>query len=83
MKEPIITNKPAVNYTLDDYNKQLIATNRFAAVVRIAELDMKAMCYKPLTRWQRFKYRIEDLKQRTKDIRTIVSGGDVHKNCGY
>ncbi len=91
MVEPIITNKPVVNYTLDDYNEQLKkASMRFLAS-SIAEdamqknclADMLYMGYKPPTRWQRFKYRIEDIKQRFKDIWTIVSGGDIHRDCGY
>lgn len=92
MKEPF-DEKPFVSeqYTLADYNKQLSGiTNRFAVSAMAEDLmrkdaltDMLAMGYTPPTRWQRFKYRIEDIKQRMNDIWTIVSGGDVHKNCGY
>lgn len=38
---------------------------------------------KPPTRWQRFKYRLQDLKQRAKDIWTILRGRDIHENCGW
>lgn len=41
--------------------------------------------YKPIkvTRWLRFKNKMTDYKQRTKDIWTILSGGDIHKDCDY
>jgi hypothetical protein len=95
MSEPITTFnkiKPSKTYNLDDCDKQILseATRRFAVASALeAQLksnhlaDMLAMGYKPPTRWQRFKYRLADLKQRCKDIWTIVSGGDVHENCGY
>ncbi len=76
---------------MDDFSKMLAhATNRFAAAA-IAEsitrenafADMLYMGYTPPTRWQRFKYHILDYRQRCKDIWTIVSGGDVHEDCGY
>lgn len=35
------------------------------------------------TRWQKFKRQIEDYKQRARDICTILTGGDIHKDCGY
>lgn len=38
---------------------------------------------KPPTRWQRFKRRLQDLKQRAKDIWTILRGKDIHENCGW
>lgn len=28
------------------------------------------------------KYKWQDIKQRAKDIWTIVSGGDIHDDCG-
>lgn len=94
MKEPIITNKIVADksYTIEDYTKQILEpmTQRFAECIVHEELmrknhlaDMLAMGYVPPTKWQRFKYRMQDIKQRFKDIRTIVSGGDIHKDCGY
>jgi hypothetical protein len=38
--------------------------------------------YNP-TRWQRFKYKLADYKQRAKDIWTILKGDNIHKNCDY
>lgn len=89
MKEPIVTNKIKSSYTLDDYNRIISdASARFKAAA-IADgimkenslADMLAMGYTQPTRWQKFKYRIDDLKQRCKDILTIVSGGDIHDGC--
>lgn len=91
MKEPIVTNKIKSSYTLDDCNRIISdASARFKAAAiadgimkENALADMLAMGYKPPTRWQKFKYRMQDLKRRIKDIWIIVSGGDVHKNCDY
>lgn len=77
--------------TLEDYNKKILKPmiEQFARA-QTEELlsrncrleDMLFVGYKPPTRWERFKYRINDYKQRCKDIWTIVSGGDVHRDCG-
>jgi hypothetical protein len=77
--------------TLDDFSAQLqVMTARFAAAKVVEDLsrknhllEMLMMGYKPPTKWQRFKYRLADLRQRAKDIWTILSGGDIHSNCGY
>lgn len=92
MKEPIVT-KGSYNsmFTLDDYAKHLNeATRQFAACKVVEDLmrqehlaDMLAMGYVPPTKWQRLKYRMQNIGQRFKDIWTIVSGGDIHKDCGY
>lgn len=93
MSDPIITKGTVKQqaYTLEEYSKQISEITRYFAEAagynlimrKNALADMLAMGYMPPTRWQRFKYRIEDIKQRFKDIWIIVSGGDVHKNCGY
>lgn len=92
MSDPIITKGTVKQtYTLDDYNKLLVETTARFAACRVADevlrknalADMLYMGYTPPTRRQRFKSHIYDIKQRFKDIWTIVSGGDVHKNCGY
>lgn len=94
MKEPIITNKIVADksYTIDDYTKQILEpmTRRFAETALYEQLmrknalaDMLAMGYITPTKWQRFKYRMQDIGQCFKDIWTIVSGGDIHKDCGY
>lgn len=46
--------------------------------------DALYMGLKPPTKWQRLKYKLADIKQRCKDIWTIISGGggDIHENCG-
>lgn len=76
--------------TLKDYEKNILqdAVKRFASVnqweiearKRYIEHMLFYGIYKPSTKWQRFR---KDIKQRFKDIWTIVSGGDVHKNCDY
>lgn len=86
-------NKLAIdnkNLTTEEYGILLEAKLRYDAC-KIAEdlmradrlADMLYMGYTPPTRWQRFKYRLQDLQQRCKDIWTIVSGGDIHDNCVY
>lgn len=79
-------------YSLDNYNKEILEpmVKRFAEAQAAEELfksncleDMIFAGYIPATRWQRFKYKIEDYKQRCKDIWTILKGDDIHKNCGY
>lgn len=71
-----MTDKP---YTLENYTKQILEpmTQRFAEDLQ------NVMGYVPPTKWQRFKYQMQDIKQRFKDVWTIVSGGDIHKDCGY
>ncbi len=79
-------------YSLDHFSKELLEpmVKRFAEA-NAAEIifrsnaleDALFMGLKPPTKWQRFKYKLEDIKKRFKDIWTIVSGGDIHKNCGY
>ena len=44
---------------------------------------LKPLPFIPLTQKQKLKRRLKDLKQRCKDIWTIVSGGDIHENCDY
>ena len=84
VKKPIVTMKAKINYTLEDYNEQIVnACFKAAAIAdeimrKTAFDDMLYMGYTPPTRWQRFGYLIDGLKQRVKDIWTIVSGGDVH-----
>lgn len=86
MKEPIVKS----NYTLEDYNEQVVkVTARFTAAKIYEDLtrenilaDMLHYGYKPPTRWQKFKYRVGNIVQRVKDVWTIVSGGDVHRDCG-
>lgn len=79
-------------YTLNEYNKQILEpmTRRFAETALYEQLmrknslaNMLAMGYVPPTKWQRFKYRMQDIGQRFKDIWTIFSGGDIHKDCEY
>lgn len=77
--------------SLKDYHDKILEPmiEQFARA-QIAELlsrrdlfeDMLFYGYKPPTRWERFKYKLNDYKQRCKDIWTIVSGGDVHRDCG-
>lgn len=91
VKQPIVTKGKVPSINIDDYSKMLAtATNRFAASKLADDLlkkdvfaDMLFMGYKPPNRWQKFKCRLKDYKQRCKDIWTIVSGGDVHEDCGY
>jgi hypothetical protein len=45
--------------------------------------DMLYYDYKPPTRWQRFKQIIKNFCEAIRDIWIIVSGGDIHKDCGY
>lgn len=74
---------------LDEYEVILNASSRFKAC-KIAEdlmktnalQDMLFMGVKPITKWQKFKYKIKDYKQRCKDIWTILKGSDIHENCG-
>ena len=77
--------------TLDDYSKLISdATVRFAAA-RVAEdlhrgdalADMLYMGYTPPTRLDRVRYWFKDKAQRARDIWIILSGGDIHENCGY
>lgn len=77
--------------TLEEYNKDILEpmVKRFAECKVAEELsrqdrfeDMLFYGYKPPTRWEKFKYKLNDYKQRCKDIWTIVSGGDVHRDCG-
>lgn len=82
----MVEDKP---FTLDDYAKQVLAP----MYERIAqdeikyheeyERQLKFWGYKPPTRYQRFKAYWKDKAQRCKDIWTIISGGDIHDNCGY
>ena len=74
MLESEILSKATARFLACRVAENLMRTNHLA--------DMLAMGYKPLTCRQRFKYRIKDIKQRCKDIWTIVSGGDIHRNCG-
>lgn len=81
------------DYTLKDYDKDILqeASKRYADVTAYELMAQKehfadmllTFGYRPPTKWQKFKRRMQDLKQRYKDIWTIVSGGDVHENCDY
>ena len=82
-------NKPL---TIADYDKRILqpAMERFAACQAhklIADEVFKndGLFYglKPPTKWQKFKYRLQDYRQRAKDIWTILRGKDIHENCGY
>lgn len=74
--------------TLENYNKLILKplvdkyVHKYASSRDLDITDYLLNVF-PLTRWQRFKYKLTDLKQRCKDIWTIISGGDVHRNCGY
>jgi hypothetical protein len=75
---------------LEECSKLLNANANLAAQKFIEDMakdnilaDMLYYGYTPLTKWQRSKYKLADLKQRCKDIWTIVSGGDIHENCDY
>jgi hypothetical protein len=71
-------------FNLDDFSKMLKQSNHLNNIAdELIRKDTLDLMYTPLTRWQRFKYRMDDIKQRFKDIWTIVSGGDIHRNCGY
>ena len=78
-----------VSMNLEDWSALNEASIRFMAGKMADDLmkpnylaDMLFMGYKPPTKWQRFKNRLVDYKQRCKDIWTILSGGDIHENCG-
>lgn len=86
-----VVSTPGQPFTLKEYDEQILseATKRFAAcaadkVIADNEFMKDAAFYglKPLTRWQKFKRRIADYKQRYKDIWTILCGRDVHEDCG-
>lgn len=70
--------------TLNEYSKLMFQQNVF--LNSVAEDILKANHFikdlpKP-TRKQRFKWFWQDKMQRAKDIWTILSGGDIHKDCG-
>lgn len=78
--------------TLDDYNKQILNEATIQYIVCKIDEDLARANIltgymfvdgKPPTKYERFKYRIEDYRQRVKDIWTILKGDDIHKNCGW
>lgn len=79
-------------FTIKDYEDQILkpAIKRFAECVIDEEVmrkefigDLAHYGYTPPTKWQKFKYRLQDYRQRAKDIWTILRGKDIHENCGY
>lgn len=74
--------------TLDDYSKLINdATVRFAAASIAEDLQhadaLFNMLYTPPTRLDRVRYWFKDKAQRARDIWIILSGGDIHENCGW
>lgn len=78
--------------TLEEYSKQILKPMTDAFVKSYLEEkffknamieDMKYYGMKPPTKWQRFKFKLGDYKQRAKYIWAILKGEDIHKNCGY
>lgn len=79
-------------FTIKDYDEQILqpAIKRFAECKVMDNLtranilaDYEFYGGKKPTRWQKFKYRLQDYRQRVKDIWTILKGGDIHEDCGY
>lgn len=74
--------------TLDDYIEKIIKPMYAKCAEQEAELliqyreDLKFYGWTPPTRKQKFKWWIEDKKQRVKDIWKILKGGDIHDDCG-
>jgi trehalose/maltose hydrolase-like predicted phosphorylase len=62
--------------------RQNVFTNEMADKIIRDNLNYFKNLPKP-TRKQRLKWWWQDKVQRAKDIWTILSGGDVHKDCGY
>lgn len=70
---------------LNDYNKQILEPS----IQKLAREGLFAENYlydrlvvNPPTKWQRFKYRMKDYRQRIKDIWAILRGKDIHEDCG-
>ena len=74
LKEWNALNEASIRFMASKYAEDIMKPNYLA--------DMLFMGYKPPTKWQKFKYKLSDLKQRAKDIWTILKGGDVHEDCG-
>ena len=83
------STEPLKPFLLEDYSVMLDATVRFAACKEAEKIMrddvLKAFqFYGPLpepTRWEKFKYRMQDYSQRFKDMWTILKGDDIHKDC--
>lgn len=75
-------------FTLDDWSEQIMKPmlqRCVEAEVKMYEKykeDLKFWGWKPPTRYERFKSFWRDKGRRCKDIWTIISGGDIHNNCG-
>ena len=86
-----MNHKPIV--TLEDYDREVLqpAMKRFAECQAYEDIRKENMLKdygyytngKKITKWQRFKYRLRNYRQRAKDIWTILRGGDIHEDCGY
>lgn len=70
------------NLTLADYSEKILKPLANEMAREIAIEILKTPIGLPATRKQKFKWWIEDKKQRCKDIWTILTGGDIHENCG-
>lgn len=69
-------------FTLTDYNEQILEPMlRRQVDILYGQIQMFPPGPPP-TRKRRIRWWIEDKKQRAKDIWTILSGSDIHENCG-
>lgn len=90
---PIKINRIGPSVNLADYDEMIrqVKTRYDACAISedllrkdyINDILFMGYKHKPPNRRQRFKLKLKDLKQRCKDIWTIVSGGDIHQDCGY
>ena len=75
MKEWKALNEASIRFMASNVAENLMRENHLANMLYYGHI--------PLTKWQRFKYKLQDIKQRCKDIWIIVTGGNIHENCGY
>ena len=69
---------------IDEYSKRILepAIKRYFENGQIVQEIIKfEEFYQPPTKWERFKDRMRDYRQRIKDIWTILKGDNVHKDC--
>lgn len=71
--------------TIQDITKYSVELMAQKASIDILHGTMKFGNYpeRKYTKLEKFKMWYYDWKQRFKDCYTILSGGDIHENCGY
>lgn len=81
-------------FSLEEYNKRLEEIGKSFIACQASKMLFQKNAFldtllygigpfKPLTRWQKFKNRLHDYRQRARDIWTILHGKDIHEDCGY